>query len=468
MNRSRSIVTVILGAFTSFVLSSFVQVFAAPNVYFGNLHSHTSYSDGSGTPTEAYRYARNVAHLDFLAVTEHNHSKAEQGIPKDQQRKDGILIAKDHSLYDGAQQKSLISAAKKANVDNIFVAIYGQEFSTISSGNHVNVFEIGEVIDEVEVPNGEFKVLLDWVETKPDSQQLPAIVQFNHPSKQYRDRSIEYGFDDFSSPKEWQDRMSQHVRLIEVLNGPGTKNATGQTPTVTQSDYLYYLNEGFKLAPTGDQDNHWKNWGRSTEARTGVIADALTKPKILGALRNRHVYATEDKNLKLIFYVNGHLCGDIVSPPPEGSELNIQYSIVDEDEADANYKIEVFSDEPGGDVATVVETITDHGNSPPENLKLIEDVHFTGEHQYLFFKITQTDEDENSDRAWTAPVWLEATAPVSPMATATPSGDFVASKNSQIYHVASCRLAKGIKDKNKITGSEATKGRSLHQGCPVP
>ena len=46
--------------------------------YYGNLHSHTSYSDGTGTPAQAFAFARNTAPtpLDFLAVTEHNHSGA--------------------------------------------------------------------------------------------------------------------------------------------------------------------------------------------------------------------------------------------------------------------------------------------------------------------------------------------------------------------------------------------------------
>lgn len=48
-------------------------------VYFGILHSHTSYSDGSGTPSDAFNYARNTGKLDFMAITEHNHRKAEQG-----------------------------------------------------------------------------------------------------------------------------------------------------------------------------------------------------------------------------------------------------------------------------------------------------------------------------------------------------------------------------------------------------
>ena len=42
------------------------------DVRFGNLHAHTSYSDGLGEPEEAFRMACEVG-LDFFAITEHNH-----------------------------------------------------------------------------------------------------------------------------------------------------------------------------------------------------------------------------------------------------------------------------------------------------------------------------------------------------------------------------------------------------------
>src|SRR5262245_38755338 len=72
------------------------------NVYFGNLHSHTSYSDGSGIPEDAYTHARDVAKVDFLAITEHNHSQAGQ-------------IADDPQLYNGTVSLSLISTANRFN-----------------------------------------------------------------------------------------------------------------------------------------------------------------------------------------------------------------------------------------------------------------------------------------------------------------------------------------------------------------
>src|SRR5882672_5014507 len=137
------------------------------HVYFGNLHSHTSYSDGSGTPSDAYKTARDKAKLDFLAITEHNHSQAESGAGN---RRDGLLIATDHSLYNGSQGSSVISSAKTFNKDGSFVALYGQEFSSISKGNHMNVFDIDSVIDEAVVPNGDFNALINWLGSHLDSQ----------------------------------------------------------------------------------------------------------------------------------------------------------------------------------------------------------------------------------------------------------------------------------------------------------
>lgn len=63
------------------------------NVRFGNLHSHSSYSDGLGEPAEAYEMACDAG-LDFFAVTEHNHAAGDgKG-----ERRDGLMIATEPQL----------------------------------------------------------------------------------------------------------------------------------------------------------------------------------------------------------------------------------------------------------------------------------------------------------------------------------------------------------------------------------
>jgi hypothetical protein len=105
---------------------------------------------------------RNQKVLIFFAETPHNHSAAESGA---KERNDGVLIATQPLLYNGSSNvsvtrkwkennvqhtetvsiKPLIKAAHDATTSN-FIALYGQEFSTISSGNHINVFGIDEVL----------------------------------------------------------------------------------------------------------------------------------------------------------------------------------------------------------------------------------------------------------------------------------------------------------------------------------
>jgi hypothetical protein len=435
-----------------------------PQVYFGNLHSHTAYSDGSGTPEQAYTHAR-AAGLDFLAVTDHNHKDAESGASPD--RKDGLLIGKNHSLYEGPQDSAVIPAAQRSNDDGHFVALYGQEFSSISKGNHVNVFDVDKVID---VKNGEFGDLLSWMAQHKDSTGQTAILQINHPglNEDDPDRNLEYGRDDFADDAEWVKKMGQHACLIEVLNGPAQVKGSGfRAAEVKEEDYRLYLSLGFRLAPAGDQDNHYETWGSVTDARTAVIANGLTRQELLGAMRARHVYATEDKNLKLIFKVNGHVCGDVVAPPPANEELKIEYRVADADEDSADYRITVFSGTVGGGLPTSVTTVTREGNMPAGQWETIEDFKYTGGRQYFYFRVTQFGEHE-PDRAWTAPVGFDA------QGGGTPDGGggdevskFVASKKSGVYHVSDqCKAAKQIKASNLVRGEEARKCRTKHQGCP--
>lgn len=47
------------------------------------------------------------------------------------------------------------------------------------------------------------------------------------------------------------------------------------------------------------------------------------------------------------------------------------------------------------------------------------------------------------------------------------SSKFIASRNSSIYHISpDCRYAKVIKDVDRVTGAEAKRNRTRHEGCP--
>lgn len=384
----------------SFSALSYAQV---EQVRFGNLHAHTSYSDGTGTPDDAYKMACD-AKLDFFAVTEHNHDKADGS----GNRKDGRLIAKTPSLYSGTNS-SLVETANRRNKPGRCVTLYGQEYSTISSGNHMNIFDVGNVIT---AGNGKFDELLGWMEQNRDSRGAVALAQFNHPETGREDR--DYGRDDFGATSEanWVQAMAPNVSLIEVINAQALKPGTGLRTHHHQSLYFRYLNLGFHLAPSVGHDNHYRNWGTSVDARVAVIAPEFSRPGIIDALRRRHAYASEDKNLRVIFKSGDALQGDIVPPPSLGSELPLTLQLRDDDAAEANarYKVELFKDTPGGASAErPVETYRFTGN---QLLPVaLEGIRFEKAGEYVLLRITQySDEDEDhvsEDRVWTAPIWYE-------------------------------------------------------------
>jgi hypothetical protein len=396
--------SLLLLAALSAALSSVDAAEPELNIYFGNLHAHTSYSDGVETPDKAYAYARDVAKLDFLAITEHNHLMGGfQSTPE-----------KRRELYVGKEPASLVNAAKRLTEDGKFVALYGQEFSSMSKGNHVNVFEVPEPI---EVMNGAFHTLLEWMKKHSDSTGRPAVLQLNHPALGRPGRTtvgrLDYGRDDFGDDAGWVRAMGGAASLIELLNGePPADKPDTRAPQIMDHFYLVFLQLGFRVAPTGNQDNHRANWGVATEARTAIMAPALTTRALIDAMRARRVYATEDRNLRVWIRVNGHWCGDILRTPSREARIDIR--IEDSDEPEAEYTVEAFSGEVGGDMATIAGTLELRGDTASHSMPGIR---LDRNNQYVFFRITQAG--KVPDRAWTAPVWLETGSP-SPTPVANP------------------------------------------------
>jgi hypothetical protein len=378
------------------------------NVYVGNLHSHTSFSDGILTPREAYTMAKGNG-LDFMAVTEHNHSAAGGS--------DGIYLTPD-------RYEELKKTAQEFTRNGEFVAMYGQEFSTISSGNHMNIFEANEI---VRVQNGDFKTLYEkWLPAHPE---VP-FVQFNHPnvdqdlglasaqavhpeeqeeaamhptevaapegSKQFND----YGYDDYGRDFQKLARAANpYVQTIEILNGPGTNpKPLPKVDAYSEKDYLFYLNQGFQLAPVADQDNHYAHWGSLSPARTGVVAAELTKPALYDALRKRHVFATEDNNLFLTLKSGNFWMGDIV--PPQAN-MTLEITATDADEK-TPLQVLIYADQVGGSVARPVhqaqimpgETLTWNWENPQAGM-------------YVFAKVSQLNATGTQDDAWTAPLFVQ-------------------------------------------------------------
>jgi hypothetical protein len=420
------------------------QPAAAPAtpVWYGLLHAHTLYSDGSGTPAEAFSRAR-AAGLDFLAVTSHNHSQAEGGAKAE--RRDGVLIATNTDLYDspnaqtftrrfrvnGVEQTEQLTAdsvvaAANAATQADFVALFGQEFSSISLGNHVNVIGAQSVIT---VPNGDFAPLYTQLGNVA-SGQLPPVVQMNHPHIHkdlfYRGNQLrvinamfnDYGFDEFN--RDFADLVAAadpFISLIEVLTGPALDDEIHPTfhyPSrlVHDNDYYYYLIQGFHLSPSVGQDNHFRTWGDSTPARMGVLAPQLTRDALLAAMRANHTFATEDTDLRLEFFINGQPMGSVVTLATD-TPLDIAVQVADPTEPSSSYVAELFfgdvvpQDENSLEKWVLDDGFADSFSFSGDGVLTFDEFIASGQPEFFFIRVQQGD----GDRAWSAPVWINHPRP---------------------------------------------------------
>jgi hypothetical protein len=325
-------------------LQSFISVVWGFNIYWANLHSHTSLSDGEGLPTEAYQYARDSAQIDVLAITDHTHYLTENSY------------------------RYLINITSQYTESGRFVALAGQEFGSLGAFGHFSIFET-ENLYPYSVNN--LKKFYEWT----NNHQV--IAQFNHP------RSTDFNYLAYSRDGD------QFISTFEIVNGSGT-----YTPYYEEL-YIKALNNGWHVAPVANQDNHRGRWGNTTTALgqiplTGVWADSLTKKHILEALRNRRVYAVEvkppdDRILLWDFSIGNTKMGGIY--------FSLDQRITIKAKVSARVKFQKIYLYRSGIISDSVVTDTNY-------LDLIFNDTMTN--GYYFIKGVQAD----GDRFWTAPIWV--------------------------------------------------------------
>jgi histidinol phosphatase-like PHP family hydrolase len=278
------------------------------------LHAHSDLSDGTGTPQEAFRYAREVAGLDFFALTDHSEYFSETG-----------SAYHDPTSLDLHTYNSLSpvwregqAQAQAATRDGEFVALFGYEM-TWADGvfGHINTLFTGGFVSVnnhmLNNPQEDAGLLAyyDLLKRTPGS-----VSMFNHPGSYYGN------FNDFA---HIDPQIAERITLIEVSNGDGCVSDEGQSYFRTFWQYNLALDKGWYVAPVMSQDNHNGDWGTSNTVRTAVLAPALTAEHVQEALLNRRVYAAETEGVEIIFTANGCHMGSIVEELPD--EINFYASI---------------------------------------------------------------------------------------------------------------------------------------------
>ena len=327
--------------------------------YHGDLHNHTSYSDGSLTAATAYATGK-ANGFDFMAVTDHSYA------------------------VDDGEWADMLAAAEAATIPGEFVALRGVEYTQGAEG-HINV--INTVRHPVRTNTGcafcDYTPNLEKGETVEGFYRWlsitgtlglngeTTIAQFNHPGW--------INFNDWT----YHPEVSNTLRLEEVGNGSGTSYA------FSEDEYIRSLDYGWKVGATNNADTHSPYWGSNTEHRTGAWLAALTKADLLDALEARRTFATEDKNYELKFKGNGAWLGSEI---PNTGSIAFEIGGFDPDN-EGNVQVQLISF--GGKVITETTAASTFTWQPIVPVA-------PGAH-YFYVKVTQAD----GDRIVSSPIWVQ-------------------------------------------------------------
>ena len=355
-------------------------------LYFGQLHGHTQYSDGSGTLDSALSYIRSLpdsANVQFVAFTDHSNYFDSKNAPNvEAALYDTSLVKDSDASHSWKTYKDTIAQFNKDNAGDM-VAIGGFEMTWSGGPGHINTFNTPGIVSR---NNSTLNNKTDDAGMKAyyallsQTEGANSISQFNHPGTTFGN------FKDFSY---WNPVIDSRMYMVEVGNGEGQIGAGGYYPSYEQ--YIMALDKGWHLAPTNNQDNHQGKWGNANDARDVILTDNFTEEGIYDAIRALRMYATEDKNLELGYTVNGLMMGSSIKTVP--GKLDIEVSVYDPDRTDTISKVEVVVN--SGKVAHVWD-------DPAELKNGTLSVTLAPEYSYYFIRVTQKD----GDLAVTAPVWV--------------------------------------------------------------
>ena len=357
-------------------------------LYFGQLHSHTQYSDGAGSLDAALDYVKNLpesANVQFVAFTDHSNYFDTTGAANPEGALYDMSLASASSQETWNSYRSSVAAFNEANAGSL-VALAGFEMTWSGGPGHINTFNTPGIVSR---NNSTLNNKTDYAGMRAYyallSQQEGAdsLSQFNHPGNTFGT------FGDFAF---WDPVIDSRMYMVEAGNGEGQIGAGGYYPS-----YEYYtmaLDKGWHLAPTNNQDNHKGRWGNANDARDVILTDDFSEEGIYDALRAMRMYATEDKNLEIGYTVNGMLLGSSLTEVPE--KLNIHVTVNDPDASDTITKVEVI----------VNSGKTAYTWDDPAVLATGElSVTLDPDYSYYYIRVTQGD----GDLAVTAPVWVGET-----------------------------------------------------------
>lgn len=337
-------------------------------VYWGDIHGHSVLSDGGErTPEEYYSYGRDIARLDFCALTDHSWCVRDGG---------------------GARVRQ---AAIDFNEPGRFVTLFGYECTHMQGERgipcaHRNVYHL-----EVDHPIYN----TDKYFPRRGTRDFDTLQQLWEALEGTGALIIVHGC------TNWDLHHEGLERLVEIYSKWGSREYYGcESPDPSLSAYPMWtvqdgLGRGKRVGFVGGSDSHCGRPGNKSpelllsypSGLTAVYAEELTRRGIWEGLWERHTYVTTGERILLYFSIDGHLMGE-------------EY-VTDRDPV---VKVKVTGTNDIGIVELIKDGAvihTHYGTGIQEGFELR--VAGPGaETSYYYVRVRQGD----TARAWSSPIWV--------------------------------------------------------------
>lgn len=335
-------------------------------LYWADLQIHGNLSDGTGTPADIYRYARDVARLDAAALTEHDHWGY---LPLD---------------ANPAAWRRILRAAADFNEAERFVTFPAYEWTNWTFG-HQHVLFLRE----------EDAVVHAWCDPRSD-----------HPQELWKALggaecvTIPHHTGGAPIPTCWKYHDPVFQPVVEIVSVHGVSERMGQPGCIRGAEesgmVQSALARGYRLGFVGGGDTHDGHPGIGSPGMpppglAGIWARDLTRKSIFEAIRARRVYATTGCRAILRFHSGAVPMGGVIK--------------LADAKAPRTLKVAVVGDAPTAAI-TIVKNNRDVARFEANDFiatRTWKDTAPAVAGDYYYVRIVQTD----GGWIWSSPIWVE-------------------------------------------------------------
>lgn len=277
-------------------------------VLWADLHGHSCFSDGTGTPEDFYDYARNVAGLDVAVLTDHDH----WGLRK---------VDQSPELW-----KRIQTAAARANEPGRFTTLLGFEWTSWLYG-HRHVLWFG---DDADLATREVLSSLDDATMTPQglwaalrASKAKALTVPHHPGGG-------------PVPVDWRIAPDPEFEpVVEIASVHGSSEEPNGPRAIYSARRGHFardaLAKGYRLGFIGSGDSHNGHPGLvhlngPCGGLAAIVAADDTRDAVYDALKSRLCWATTGPRILLWFRLGATRMGGEVSAADAARDDRPSYS----------------------------------------------------------------------------------------------------------------------------------------------